>query len=160
MSYTWGDAESLHHQVKISGKLFPVRQNLYDFLLQWYQYRHNAPKSEWLFIDQMCIHQRDDAERSHQVNFMSTIYPQAQMVIVWLGAQCRTSVQLKNYLTNVGTDASSNALEIMQELAHHPYFTRLWIVQEILLARQVHVLWGDCQFSWGILGSLYVKSGY
>jgi Heterokaryon incompatibility protein (HET) len=38
-----------------------------------------------LWIDQICINQKNALERSQQVNIMGCIYRQAQQVVMWLG---------------------------------------------------------------------------
>ncbi|OAL06217.1 HET-domain-containing protein [Phaeosphaeriaceae sp. SRC1lsM3a] len=39
----------------------------------------------WLWVDQVCINQRDAEERSTQVKMMRAIYEKAERTIVWLG---------------------------------------------------------------------------
>lgn len=48
-------------------------------------FRSQIDNDTLLWIDQISIDQRDDAERGHQVRMMSDIYVQARNVIVWLG---------------------------------------------------------------------------
>ncbi|KAK2752865.1 hypothetical protein FQN54_008018 [Arachnomyces sp. PD_36] len=39
----------------------------------------------WLWVDQLCINQKDIPERNHQVNLMGKIYSQALRTVIWLG---------------------------------------------------------------------------
>lgn len=82
VSYEWGD-DSSDHCIVINGKLFVVRQNLYEFLQS---YRQTA-EQKLLWIDALCIDQGNTRERNHQVAQMTSIYQDAEEVIVWLGLQ-------------------------------------------------------------------------
>ena len=42
-------------------------------------------KERTLWIDQICIHQRDNGGKETQVPLMRDIYRQAEQVIIWLG---------------------------------------------------------------------------
>jgi len=85
LSYVWGD-ETLTKKIKINGKTFTIRGNLWDFL-------HEARRSEFktcLWIDAICIDQTADEERSHQVAMMGDIYSNAGNVVVWLGLRSKS----------------------------------------------------------------------
>lgn len=60
-----------------------VRQNLYKFLKSYRQ----TLKRKYLWIDALCIDQGNIPERNHQVAQMTSIYSNAEEVIVWLGLQ-------------------------------------------------------------------------
>jgi hypothetical protein len=80
LSYTWGQAGD-ELPIRLNGKLYCVRRNLYDFL-------HLARKRLtycWLWIDALCINQADVEERNHQVQQMGTIFAGAKLVVAWLG---------------------------------------------------------------------------
>jgi hypothetical protein len=70
------------HTIYVNDKALYVRQNLWDFL-QWA--RRNKLAS-YMWIDALCIDQKQLHERNHQVWMMCYIYSQAERVIVWLGA--------------------------------------------------------------------------
>ena len=80
LSYTWGD-ESEQSLIELDGKRFMVRPNLLEFL-------HRArPEycNELLWIDAICIDQRDVRERNHQVQQMADIYASSKLVLMWAG---------------------------------------------------------------------------
>jgi hypothetical protein len=80
LSYTWGQPGD-ELPIRLNGKLYHVRRNLYDFL-------HVARKRLtycWLWIDALCINQADTEERNHQVQQMGNIFNGAKMVVAWLG---------------------------------------------------------------------------
>lgn len=104
-----------------------VRRGLFSFLQAF-------DGDEYLWIDQICIDQQALTERNHQVSFMSSIYSQCASVIMWLDS---INAMVVNMLAKV--DAKYNP-ELLAQLLDHYYFNRLWIVQEVLLAKHIRVL--------------------
>jgi hypothetical protein len=78
---------------------------------------------------------------------MAFIYPRAKEVIVWLGD---TSLPL----FHGGFDASDwgNSPQSF-EVARHPYWTRMWVVQELVLAQNIVIWYGWGQYTWEELKS-------
>src|SRR5437016_6155011 len=65
LSYTWG-SEPASTTIKINGRPFLVRENLYNAL--WHL-RLSAPRAIW--VDAVCINQSDIPERNSQVSLMA-----------------------------------------------------------------------------------------
>ncbi|CAO2653509.1 Nn.00g029200.m01.CDS01 [Neocucurbitaria sp. VM-36] len=80
LSYTWGSSDTLE-AIKVNGKDMPITENLF-FALRNLRYP-NMDRILW--VDAICIDQRNDKERGHQVQQMGGIYSQADRVIFWLG---------------------------------------------------------------------------
>ncbi len=123
-----------------------------------------------LWIDALCIHQNDTLERNHQVNQMGGIYSQARRVVAWLGpkdSSSRTAFRLLAHAdpgsewetASLSQESSSdvtntpNVQEVddFQEFCRRPYWSRIWIVQEILLAREIIIQSGDDWTNWSNL---------
>ena len=109
LSYTWG-SESPTYDIYIYGDeaaegSFTVRQNLRDFLREMRRHRDES----WFWIDQICINQNDQEEKSWQVRQMSDIYSEARDVIVWLGPSFEGSDALMDRAT---FDAAGSASDI------------------------------------------------
>jgi hypothetical protein len=146
LSYTWGDEHDPTHEILLDGATYRVRQNLHDFL---HEARRRCFESA-LWIDAICIDQRNIKEREQQVQQMSKIYEQARYVITWLGlgSPALTTALLKydNAETKLTAGRSALALFTSQECnamfrsMSHSYWSRLWVVQEALLARSL-VMW-------------------
>lgn len=49
----------------------------------------HASKTGYLWVDQLCIDQDNEAERSQQVAKMGAIYENAERMLVWLGDECQ-----------------------------------------------------------------------
>ncbi|KAH8891552.1 hypothetical protein GQ53DRAFT_604942, partial [Thozetella sp. PMI_491] len=80
LSYAWG-LPTATRPTRADGKEFHVTVNLYAALRRL----RMASRERVVWIDQLCINQTDDQEKSQQVALMSRIYSAAQRVIVWLG---------------------------------------------------------------------------
>ncbi|KAK0719130.1 heterokaryon incompatibility protein-domain-containing protein, partial [Lasiosphaeris hirsuta] len=80
LSYVWGDS-SKAKMIRLDGHLFGVTENLAAAL----QYLRSPSEERVVWIDAICINQRDKSERSAQVRLMGDIYRSATRVISWLG---------------------------------------------------------------------------
>ncbi|KAI1059363.1 hypothetical protein LB507_003951 [Fusarium sp. FIESC RH6] len=147
LSYTWG-TEPPKEEILINGVSFPVRSNVYNFLRQA---QHQGPRNLW--IDSICINQSDIQERNAQVDFMSEIFGEAELVIVWLG---QTSPALERAFKLLGSSFDADTVTI-RAAAGQPVFakfapdecsslfeacgaaiwTRRWVKQEIMLPESV-----------------------
>ncbi|KAH7091148.1 heterokaryon incompatibility protein-domain-containing protein [Paraphoma chrysanthemicola] len=144
LSYAWGGTTRDVPLHTSDGSIIMIGQNLHDFL------RHgvNDPLNDtrpWLWIDQLSIDQSSVAEKNHQVNLMSRIYRECECVIAWLGcdeAAVKAAQQFKD----------CPSVTTLETILDNHYFSRLWIVQEFLLAREVRILcgrvWLQCYVIW------------
>jgi hypothetical protein len=83
LSYAWGPAEDPQTIfIGESGQeTLSVTRNMREAL----PYLRDAKKPRVLWIDAICVNQKDLEERSSQVRRMAWIYSKAKRVIVWLG---------------------------------------------------------------------------
>jgi hypothetical protein len=142
ISYMWGPLEP-EHDLIVDNKRLSIRSNLRSLLLNLRTVPisgHMATESYYFWIDQICINQSDTLERNHQVRLMSEIYTHCQSVVVWLG-----NVPGSGDIVFYGEDFHLHqSLSALERLVRHPYFNRLWIVQEILLAPSIDVFVDGC----------------
>ena len=166
LSYTWGSPRvGYNPSIIVNGQLIGVRTNLFQFL-KIYRHRHAG---EYIWIDQICIDQKSTLERNHQVQLMKSIYRNACEVFVWLGPSWdHASRFIERPLVEHTRDAPCSEVDgepaivpsaserkrrACASLLNNPYWRRLWIVQELLLARSL-VLWrGSETFEWAELCS-------
>ncbi|KAH7370371.1 heterokaryon incompatibility protein-domain-containing protein [Rhexocercosporidium sp. MPI-PUGE-AT-0058] len=80
LSYVWGDPK-ITQEIILDGKSFHVTTNLARALRH---FRDNK-KPRKLWIDAICIDQRNAEERSSQILLMRDIFQRASKVVVWLG---------------------------------------------------------------------------
>lgn len=87
-----------------------------------------------LWIDQLCIDQSNENERGHQVKMMANTYRNAQAVISWLDRSCHQAV--RDLVTQKKLNRDEMRAHIIT-IFSDVYFTRLWVAQEFLLARDI-----------------------
>jgi hypothetical protein len=80
LSYVWG-SEANKQKILIDGRQLSVTANLAEALNHLY----DSDSVRKLWVDAICINQRDIRERSHQVQNMTEIYARARNVMVWIG---------------------------------------------------------------------------
>jgi hypothetical protein len=87
LSYTW-QQQAPSVPILVNGRMVLVSENLYLALLHL---RKRGFTTLW--IDAICINQRDLPERASQVHQMKDIYQRASIVVVWLGDANNSSTQ-------------------------------------------------------------------
>lgn len=144
LSYCWTSAAA-QHTIRVHGHPFSVRPNLFEFLKILKEERHTG----LIFIDAICINQDDLDERSGQVQMMGQIYRSAVKTTAWL---CSLPTAEEAFLIDAfdgftylranepararSHDFWEDAREyITRTIWSSHYWTRMWIVQEIILAQ-------------------------
>lgn len=109
----------------------------------------------YLWIDALCIDQSSLQERSDQVAKMGMIYREAATVVVWLGDSWTDSNLAMEFLQQLGTDSKLHPIpssmppfrlggvtldaKFLQAALIRfftlPWWSRVWTVQEFVLAR-------------------------
>ena len=157
LSYTWGASRpskeiwvQSEHGWEYPPRRLYVGQNLFDFLVAyttqpWGRSREGVLRPR-LWIDQICIDQSNTGELSAQVSIMNKIYKRAKDVLVWLGCEA-AMVEAMRQLRDHESQADRALVMILQ----HPYFSRVWIVQEIALGPKITFVCGEVEVSWGCM---------
>ncbi|OAL03492.1 HET-domain-containing protein [Phaeosphaeriaceae sp. SRC1lsM3a] len=154
LSYTWG-APDEGHEIYLNGCLFHVRRNLSDFLHQAAQSLQMQP----LWIDALCINQHDIKEKNLQVTRMGLIYNRARRVLVWLGIDA-SLIPLARYMARDCPPEYLQEIRLADREASfaafwsHPYWTRTWITQELLMAASRQMLIDRYAFDWTCIDSI------
>ncbi|KAF5596809.1 heterokaryon incompatibility protein [Fusarium pseudoanthophilum] len=209
LSYVWGDASEQEY-ILVNRVLFRIRRNLYQALMQL---RSNGVTG-WLWIDSLCIQQKDIDEKSYQVGLMRAIFSSASCVYSWLGKGTTDTDVAMDFCARIGSKAAmieldkrSNSylvdfieelfdyqqnkprlnpkytrligaeselvaffVDLLQEpflkaqksrdnelsrglhaMMNHEYWKRIWINQEVALAKNVIVLCGGKSESLGYI---------
>ena len=143
-----------------------------------YEQLADAPRAEYIWIDSICIDQENITERNAQVTIMSEIYRQAQSVFIWLGRDDIFTRPAANVLMNLSKLPDSSVAAMKREsyifgeskgksfglpsfdtgtwlsvyaFLHRSWFKRVWILQEVALARRTAVLCGLVGMQWPML---------
>jgi hypothetical protein len=81
LSYVWGSKSNDDPRITCSGHDISVTLNCYEALVSLKNlYGHFT-----IWVDAICINQRDKAEKGSQIPLMGEIYSWAETVYVWLG---------------------------------------------------------------------------
>jgi len=88
LSYVWGSPR-FDQRIVVNERETYITPNLYHALRR--VRLRSVPRRLW--VDQLCINQSNQAERSDQVLLMSQIYSKAKNVLCWLGEPLSKSVE-------------------------------------------------------------------
>lgn len=161
LSWCWGSQLDPKKTIRIIHNnqpyTFQVPSNL-EAALKAIRY-HDSNETSRIWVDAICINQRDIEERNNQVPLMSNIYGKAQRVYVWLGEEEDDSKMafdfIENQILNLNAfdrlinDNSMHAeWKAMKKLMMRKWFSRRWIVQEIALAKEAILLCGKHKLDW------------
>ncbi|KAF5875479.1 uncharacterized protein Bfra_003933 [Botrytis fragariae] len=173
LSYVWGDPEKKkviyigHEVIGITVNLDSALRDIRDPLMKQY-----------LWIDAICIDQANSSEKSKQVIQMAKIYQIARNTIIYLGESTESSTLLlgaisrfckqkpghvrskglSDFLFNDTAahteEHNEKAWKLVLELLERPWFTRVWVFQELLFSVDPWVQCGRHRVSWGHLSQV------
>lgn len=118
------------------------------------------------WIDAICIDQSNVMERNHQVQIMRKIYSNARSVSVWLGkadASFDSDIAMEHLATRTPCDAGKSNVDNFWSLRQAKailafcemnYWRRMWIIQEIMFAKQVTIYCGSKHIGWNTFEQL------
>lgn len=199
LSYVWGDPDTTQ-QIFVNGHHFEATKNLRAAL--WHIRKHDvlldglsAPDGPGqrgclpLWVDAICVNQKDCQERNDQVMFMGSIYGSADKVIGWLGpgvGHQDEAIRAIQGLTEAafshgpkpsqekiveffsvydfrqslgaGSSISSSTWDLLFDLFQEEFWTRVWIVQELVLPPSpdsIYLMLGDQTMSWSCVMQFY-----
>lgn len=161
LSYTWADEngdKTLRKSIRCNGTTMHVTMNLAMALREL---RHpNCPRILW--VDAVCINQNNDDEKNVQVGMMGYIYRRARQVVAWVGPESAMDVaafRVVNYLHAEGWFSPEELYTwfSLVRFIKRTWFSRVWIVQELALAKKIIIYCGKNQLDWDILRRGLVK---
>ncbi|KAH9862859.1 hypothetical protein J1614_010952 [Plenodomus biglobosus] len=150
LSYEWGPPSADDPSIMIDEARLRIRANLYEALSRM----RCESDDRKLWIDAICIDQANREERNHQVQVMRGIYADASGVLVWLGPSAEGSdliFRLKHderlsQVFDPSWDTSPSAeTKAFLALLSRTYWHRVWVQQELLLARRYTIHCGGGQ---------------
>jgi hypothetical protein len=100
LSYVWG-IDTPSTEIFVNAKPFFVRMNLAAAL----RHLRQTDRSVNIWIDAICINQKNNQEKSQQVKFMARIYESCVEVLVWLGSAEDESDTAMEKLKDIGSKA-------------------------------------------------------
>jgi hypothetical protein len=166
ISYVWNYGPQDIRTITLSGMRLEIKSNVHDILTRCSSFF--LPRLIW--IDSICIDQASDSEKTLQVRTMREIYGTAAHVLVCLGEGpaflAFTLLQELKWVRDVYGEAEVPAyvsllferqridmylrarVRALQNLLQHPWFNRVWVIQEVVVARQVTIYYGRHSFDW------------
>ncbi|KAK3938721.1 heterokaryon incompatibility protein-domain-containing protein [Diplogelasinospora grovesii] len=176
ISYVWGSATKSHLLRLLGVRTLKITASLYSALRN-IRHAGTEDGIRTLWADGVCINQQDVEERSCQVQLMAEIYRSASRVITYVGNDTDNikpaidlakrlilcSIELRATWTKIRVTPSSAApyhtkyrlpsdgdpawLPLRNFLGR-PWYTRMWIVQESLLNKNVLMMCGKVEIPW------------
>lgn len=146
LSYLWDGSKSNKSFVYIDGQRFSIHQQPFHALMH---IRHQSnPLILW--VDSLCINLSNYEERSHQVGQMGSVVKYATETIVWLGNLTYSTAFdiFRAHSRGKRVSFTFDRKESVLRFLDNPYWRRVWVVQEILLAREVRIQQGRMNISW------------
>ena len=163
ISYSWEDQEAT---IKIDcgrGDFRFITPALYEALCVYYR----RPRRFALWADCICVDQRDNSDKARQVRMMGDYFRYAESVLIWLGPSTYLSNLafdhlhtlidgFRRYSYKAQQLAEDHILESaglplegqplwhgIGDLISRRWFSRLWVVQEAVVARSAVVICGN-----------------
>ncbi|OCK78244.1 hypothetical protein K432DRAFT_444772 [Lepidopterella palustris CBS 459.81] len=161
VSYTWGGEDN---DTSLCCPVFvgPYWDVLFQTKNCWEMLRFIRPWSgiRMVWVDALCINQKNIKERGEQVAKMGQIYKNCSRVIVYLGADIilprNDRFPLRHQLHEIEGNSISPQLPEnnqlrptrlnLHELLKRRYFSRVWVIQELILPGQATIPIGDLDF--------------
>ncbi|KAK1058500.1 hypothetical protein LTR74_013389 [Friedmanniomyces endolithicus] len=157
LSYVWGPPAPTM-PISVEDQTLYIRKNLWQFLHAIRsRFCHRANDTIRLWTDYICIHQGDMQELSDQVSIMGDIYQTADAVYAWLGNNAEQGDDDMKHIETIRQMRHQNRTWIQifkeckpsfQHIASSPYWTRLWIKQEVILGKDLWFFYGSDIAHW------------
>ncbi|KAI4160230.1 MAG: hypothetical protein LQ342_005942 [Letrouitia transgressa] len=174
VSYCWGDPTPAE-TIKCGSTTLGLNHSLSSALKR---FRHKSAHRT-LWADAVCINQYDTSEKNQQVRLMRIIYRKARRILVWLGDEDVPSnfsslVQIMEQLRKIDSkqrpqrqrrrqDAlgyNSKHTIALESILKRPWLRRVWIIQEVALAKDIVIHYGQHSFFWeDIISILQYENG-
>jgi hypothetical protein len=172
ISYVWGDPTPAASILLDGDKPFPLTASL-DAALRGVR---DASAVCRVWADALCINQADIAERNRQVRLMGSIYSLADHTVIYLGPLTPGAEWvLRNADAKVDAGRwpsppsgeeeeeeekereKNKSLRSLRDILNRPWFTRTWILQELVLSRDPLVQCGRLRTRWTRLYALFSR---
>lgn len=158
ISYTWGSCDDMS-LIWADDKQLRITKSAESAL----RHLRGDSAERILWIDSICINQSNVAERNQQVMKMGQIFSSAECVRIWLGPEADDSETALKLVQDATQDTFSRGGYVqhimankrggmaLTKLLQRPYWQRMWVFQEVVLARRATIHSGSHQADWGAL---------
>jgi hypothetical protein len=148
ISYAWENPAPVSRIRFPDGRSLSLSQTL-SGLFDSLRKRHDA---FIVWIDALCINQKDLDERASQVRLMGKVYSSAEQVLLWLGASTQETKDAFRFIESKQTlswpedwdkEKDFSGLSPLFSLLERPWFQRVWVIQEVTLSDNVLIACGE-----------------
>lgn len=139
ISYLWGDPSSTK-PILVNGRPSSVGENAHTVL----RYVRDLKTVHHIWIDALCINQKNDSERNQQVALMGEIYTRAEPVLLWTGEDTNDTKTFRRVLRHLKKirDSSTSRLDFnsprqwysLASVLNNTFWRRIWIQQEVIMS--------------------------
>jgi hypothetical protein len=158
ISYVWGSSAT-QQKVYINGCYMFATENAHQALNAM---RAALWRTRVVWIDSICINQSNDDEKAVQVALMREVFGRAKRVVGFLGGTSNQSLLAAQALQQIfatrvyqGTQykhlsrtSMLSKWKAMTDLLSTPWFHRIWIIQEVAVAQEMKLIYGDRSVLW------------
>ena len=173
LSYVWGTGKPTE-EFNIDQSVLRITPSL-SILLHQLEARSDV---HFIWIDQLCINQQDYVEKAVQVKMMRDIYVSAHKVLLWLGPSTKGSDLAMDSIPpldeaigvvprspfareNITASHLPGQDDVfwpaLVDLYARPWYDRLWVLQEAILAQDIEVLCGNRSMPWAAFAAFAHK---
>jgi Heterokaryon incompatibility protein (HET) len=170
ISHAWGSRSTFKDIVLNDVHRSPVPSRVHRLL----RHRRSFVSSKLIWIDAICIDQNNSREREKQVQMMGEIFSKASRVLAWLaspeeapksgllvqssrdvrlGLEHGLPSQLFTYILR------RDHLVVLRDFFSNPWFSRVWMVQEVALPPKVQVICGSTCIDWSGIDAMAQIAG-
>ena len=182
LSYVFGAAQPPSF-LGVNGQMLQITRNLEVAL----RHLQNSLNSGHVWIDAVCINQRDAEEKSVQIPRMCSLYDHANVVIAWLGPSVDKSDLAMQWISDIGQEVLSYGtlpeilngchdekvcqletrlasrtraadkipISALIKLFGRDFWRRVWIMQEVALAKILIFTCGRICVNWQLFFAGY-----
>ncbi|KAF3810334.1 hypothetical protein GCG54_00000379 [Colletotrichum gloeosporioides] len=159
LSYVWGDPNKTEAiEIKSPATYMGPNTQLHvtTSCVMALRRLRSAEATRILWVDAICINQVNVPERNHQLTLMTRIYHNASRVVVYLGEKGQEDdsdavmewIQDLHAPSDAGETPEKPSNEVIQRFFGRRWFTRVWVIQEIKVARAAIVICGEKSVTW------------
>ena len=145
LSYVWSKPEG-KEVIWLNGRPLTVNKSLALALRRLC----HVGRPMMLWADEICVDMHNTQENARQVQLMPSIFSAAVKVVVWLGESTPASDAAFQYLEehagvhlDVTPSESFARIQQFSDLCSRGYWRRIWMLQEVCIAREVEVRCGS-----------------
>ena len=152
ISYEWGSNQIVSRINRPDGVSIDLTESAYDIIEYVIRKRR---RTDWVWMDSVCIDQKNQAEKRRQIALMGKIYSSASQVFACIGPEFIGGDEALRFVPKVfkilrehERSGNINKMAIAQRLQNlglygwtalwpvlrSSFFERMWIVQEMIMA--------------------------